>query len=112
MKKVILSFTVSLFSVALFAQEPPKVVVPNKENSAHAVLNRSDKWVYKYIINDEKLKTLFVSGEIPVDFPEYDNNISYQENKKIAVRWAQKPENYALLNEEGKKVLEKAINQK
>ncbi len=117
MKKVILSFSVLMLSATLFAQESPKVTTPVKGGTSQIMVNKKEKpvstnWVYNYVVNDKKLKTLFISGEIPADFPKYNHNISHKENKMIAVQWAQKPENYALLNEEGRKMLEEAINQK
>jgi hypothetical protein len=105
-----------LFAATSFAQEQPQVVMPKKGITEKVTMvNRKEqpkatKWIYNYVINDEKLKTLFINGEIPSGFPKYNHNISHQENKNIAIQWAQKPENYALLNNEGKKTLETYLN--
>ena len=66
----------------------------------------------EYVVKTDELKTCFKSGTIPADFPKYNTGISEEENKEIAAQWAKKPENYALLSQEGIDLLNKYMDEK
>jgi len=65
-------------------------------NSSDSVRVYSD-----YIIDPEKLKLAFVSGEIPADAPKYDNSLDFKTNIEIGKAWARqnkhliKPEHWS-----------------
>ena len=42
----------------------------------------------KYIFDDKKMKSFLKDGHIPASLPLYDHQLSYAENKKIAIEWA------------------------
>ncbi len=42
----------------------------------------------KYIFDDKKMKSFFKDAHIPASLPLYDHQLSYAENKKIAIEWA------------------------
>ncbi|HBW85969.1 MAG TPA: hypothetical protein DEF82_04270 [Crocinitomicaceae bacterium] len=50
--------------------------------------NNGGKYYSEYVVQPEKLKTFFHSGQIPSSFPKYDKFKSYDENKLIAKQWA------------------------
>lgn len=50
----------------------------------------------------KKVRTLFESGEIPADFPKYDESLTKEEFKVQVKTWASISENYALFSAKGK----------
>ncbi|MEY3048399.1 MAG: hypothetical protein RL365_437 [Bacteroidota bacterium] len=44
----------------------------------------------RYILDIKTLRTCFKKGKIPRDFPEYENDLSLNDNKNIALKWAKK----------------------
>ena len=56
----------------------------------------------EYFKDLKTLKTFFVSGEIPTNFPKYDSAIDKAANKELVKKWISEPENNALLTLEMK----------
>lgn len=44
----------------------------------------------RYILDIKTLQTCFKKGEIPRDFPRYDNELTFNDNKLIVLKWAKK----------------------
>jgi hypothetical protein len=44
----------------------------------------------RYILDIKTLQTCFKKGKIPRDFPAYENELSFNDNKKIVLKWAKK----------------------
>jgi hypothetical protein len=44
----------------------------------------------KYILDIKSLRTYFKKGKIPHSFPDYRSDLSFDENKAIAIKWASK----------------------
>jgi len=99
MKSITLS-AFCLFSVAINAQvntseavsikpksELKKGSITQQPISTTASGQSNGKYYSEYIVYPEKLKTYFISGEIPADFPKYDKSKTHEENKQIARQW-------------------------
>jgi hypothetical protein len=56
------------------------------------------KYYSEYVVRPEKLRNFFNSGEIPHDFPKYDKEKTFDENKIIAKSWAR--ENKSFIKQE------------
>jgi len=86
--KTIITVSLILFSSLAFSQiqVQPK---PQAQTHPNNFPENIDNGVYyhSYVIYPEKLKTYFVSGEIPADFPKYDKNLTMAENRIIAKEW-------------------------
>ena len=89
-----------LFSIAVNAQvnsseavsikpksELKKVTITPQSAPTTSNGEGNGKYYSEYIIYPEKLKTYFISGEIPADFPKYDKSKTHEENKQIARNW-------------------------
>ncbi len=89
-----------LFTIAINAQVnsseavsiKPKSELKKVTNTAQSAPKNANgegngKYYSDYIIYPEKLKTYFISGQIPADFPKYDKSKSHAENKQIAREW-------------------------
>lgn len=63
----------------------------------------------RYILDIKTLRTYFKRGKIPRDFPAYDSNLSFEDNKRIAYKWALKHKR--LLTSEKRTWLTKKSNQ-
>jgi hypothetical protein len=76
----------SVFSQNAVSRDLKKTNTDTQENST----TKKPQGVYysDYVIHPEKLKTYFVSGEIPQDFPKFDKLKTFDENKVIARNWA------------------------
>jgi hypothetical protein len=76
----------SVFSQNAVSRDLKKTSIDTQENSS----TKKPQGVYysDYVIHPEKLKTYFVSGEIPQDFPKFDKLKTFDENKVIARTWA------------------------
>ena len=44
----------------------------------------------RYILDIKTLQTCFKKGKIPRDFPYYENDLSFNDNKVIVLKWAKK----------------------
>lgn len=44
----------------------------------------------RYILDIKTLRTYFKRGKIPKNFPSYDTNLSFADNKELAIKWANK----------------------
>lgn len=44
----------------------------------------------QYILDIKSLRAYFKKGKIPRSFPDYRTDLSFEENKSIAVKWANK----------------------
>jgi hypothetical protein len=44
----------------------------------------------RYILDIKTLRTCFKKGKIPRDFPLYENELSFNDNKVIVLKWAKK----------------------
>jgi len=44
----------------------------------------------RYILDIKTLQTCFKKGKIPRDFPLYENDLSFNDNKVIVLKWAKK----------------------
>lgn len=53
--------------------------------------------------DNNKLKSYFVTGEVPVDFPRDQKVLTDEENEKRVLDWLKLPANFDLLSEAGKK---------
>jgi hypothetical protein len=42
----------------------------------------------RYILDIKTLRTYFKRGKIPRNFPAYDTDLSFEDNKRLAVKWA------------------------
>jgi hypothetical protein len=83
----------SVFSQFKSKNELKSIQAPRKEFS----INKQQPKKFEkrpvhdeYVVHKEKLKTYFVSNQIPVDFPKYDKALSYDINKANAIEWAKK----------------------
>jgi hypothetical protein len=87
MKKI---YIVSIVFLALTFSVDSQIVVQPKSEIKSKVQEKKEggKYYSEYVVQPEKLKTFFISGEIPADFPKYDKYKSYDENKLIAKSWA------------------------
>jgi len=59
-----------------------------KETNSNIQKQDSTKVLREYLWHPDKLKLGFVSGEIPYDFPKYNNDLDYKSNSEIAKSWA------------------------
>ncbi len=84
--------TISTFSQVKEIKQPKKVTF-DKQTSQPIVKEPKGVYMSEYIIYPEKLKTYFITGEIPVDFPKYDKQKSHEENKVIARTWSKANKN-------------------
>ena len=82
----------SLVTASAFSQEKEmkelKKVTFDKQTTYPTATPPSGVYYSDYVIYPEKLKTYFISGEIPLEFPKYDKLKSFEENKVIAKTWA------------------------
>ena len=78
--------SISVFSQKSVSRDLKKTSIDQQENSE----TKKSQGVYysDYVIHPEKLKTYFISGEIPQDFPKFDKLKTFDENKVIARNWA------------------------
>jgi hypothetical protein len=78
--------SISVFSQKSVSRDLKKTSIDQQENSE----TKKSQGVYysDYVIHPEKLKTYFISGEIPVEFPRYDKLKTFDENKITARNWA------------------------
>lgn len=44
----------------------------------------------RYILDIKTLRSYFKKGKIPQNFPSYDTNLSFEDNKQLAIKWANK----------------------
>jgi hypothetical protein len=44
----------------------------------------------RYILDIKTLRTYFKRGKIPRNFPVYDTNLSFKDNKHMAIKWTYK----------------------
>jgi hypothetical protein len=78
--------TTVVFSQNSVSKDLKKTSINQQENSE---IKKSQGVYYSdYVIHPEKLKTYFITGEIPQQFPKYDKLKSFEENKVIAKTWA------------------------
>jgi hypothetical protein len=74
-------------------------VQPKSEIKSQVYKNHDGgKYYSEYVVRPEKLRTFFNSGEIPDDFPKYDKDKTFHENKIIAKSWAR--ENKSFIKQE------------
>ncbi len=59
-----------------------------KETNSNIQKQDSTKFFREYLWHPDKLKNGFISGEIPSDFPKYNNDLDYKSNSEIAKSWA------------------------
>lgn len=88
-------FALSIFcfaSAVVFSQEKElkefKKVTFDKQTAYPTATPPKGIYYSEYVIYPEKLKTYFISGEIPHEFPKYDKLKNSEENKTIARTWA------------------------
>lgn len=62
----------------------------------------------KYILDIKSLRAYFKKGKIPRSFPDYRTDLSFEENKGIAIKWAKKHKR--LLTEEKRAWLNQKTN--
>jgi hypothetical protein len=90
--KIIALSIFCLVSAAAISQEKEmkelKKVTINKGSNSQTAAPSQGVYYSDYVIYPEKLKTYFISGEIPQEFPKYDKLKSFEENKVIARTWA------------------------
>ncbi|MEN9303727.1 MAG: hypothetical protein RL264_2156 [Bacteroidota bacterium] len=88
MKKIILPFFV-LLGLNLSAQIQPKSELKSvKVEQTQPKPNDPMAAPREYLIHPDKLKLAFISGQIPADFPKYNNDLDKKANIEIAKTWA------------------------
>jgi hypothetical protein len=86
MQKVyFVAFSILAFNLSLKSQVKvqPKTEIKSKVQEK----KEGGKYYSEYVVQPEKLKTFFHTGEIPSEFPKYDKYKTYEENKIIAKNW-------------------------
>lgn len=90
--KIIALSVFCIVSSALFSQDKEvkelKKITFDKQTTYPTATEPKGVYYSDYVIYPEKLKTYFISGEIPQDFPKYDKEKTFEENKVIAKTWA------------------------
>lgn len=44
----------------------------------------------RYILDIKTLRSYFKKGKIPQNFPSYDTNLCFEDNKQLALKWVNK----------------------
>jgi hypothetical protein len=78
----------SIFALSLSVKSQVKVQPKTEIKSKVQEKKEGGKYYSEYVVQPEKLKTFFHTGEIPSEFPKYDKYKTYEENKIIAKNWA------------------------
>ncbi len=78
----------SIFAFSLSVKSQVKVQPKTELKSKVQEKKEGGKYYSEYVVQPEKLKTFFHTGEIPAEFPKYDKYKTYDENKVIAKEWA------------------------
>lgn len=85
------------FNIATHQINPPSQSQPEIPVVFGASGERSQA-ADRYILDIKTLRTYFKRGKIPRNFPAYDTDLSFEDNKRLAVKWALK--NKRLLTDE------------
>ena len=77
------------FNIATHQINPPSQSQPEIPVVFGASGERSQA-ADRYILDIKTLRTYFKRGKIPKNFPSYDTNLSFVDNKELAIKWANK----------------------
>lgn len=81
-------FSLFFLFLSYFCLSQIKVLPKSSIKTQKHQSNKGGIYYSEYVVNPEKLKTFFHSGQIPSSFPKYDKFKTHDENKIIAKQWA------------------------